>query len=140
MRSNSSMTYLRTTLGLFLFGILLGFVCGGVQYAGAILLFMCFALATVIVYGFDLRGKLVGVVTMDAGLVVGAAIRAAYWRSQHEFSTLVNWKYAIELFLVALLISGAMKGLLSLVEKIWPPDDSLGNAPDNSARPTGDPR
>ncbi|HAH49291.1 hypothetical protein [Gimesia sp.] len=121
--------YLRTTIGLLLLGFLLGLICAGVQFAGAFLLFMCFALATFIVYSFDLRGKLVGVVSMDAGLIAGAAVRAAYWRSQHGFDTLVNWKLGGELFIVALLISGAMKGVFFLIELIWPLNESSETTP-----------
>lgn len=123
------MTYLRMAIGLFLLGFLLGLICAGVQFAGALLLFMCFALATIIVYGFDLRGKLVGIVCMDLGLIAGAAVRAAYWRSQHGFDTLVNWKWVAEFFIVALLISGAMRGVFFLIELIWPLNESSETSP-----------
>jgi hypothetical protein len=121
------MTYLRTTLGLFLFGILLGFVIMVLPYGSALALFLGFALAPWIVYHFDLRGKITGALAMDAGLIVGVMGCIASARAQLGFTSPVNWNQAAFFAVAALLISGTIGGILFLYLLFVSSGDSSGN-------------
>ncbi len=97
-----------------------GLFCAGVQFAGAFLLVMGFAVAPVIAYGLNIKGKLIGVLVMDAGLIIGASVRIAYWQSLHGFESLVDWKFIFFLVILAILVSGTMVAIFFLIERIWP--------------------
>ncbi|WP_417383448.1 hypothetical protein [Gimesia sp.] len=123
------MTYLRTTLGLFLFGILLGFIIMVLPYGSALVLFLGFALAPWIIYHFGLRGKFTGVVAMDTGLIVGVMGCIASARLQLGLTSLVNWNQAAYFAAAALLISGTTGGVFYLFGRISPLNESSETSP-----------
>lgn len=115
-------------MSIFVLSTFLGWAFSGVEYAGFFLLAMSFAYAPLTAYILNLKAKLVGVLAMDLGLIIGSTVRSAYWKSQHGFNSLINWNNIFSLAIFAILVSSIIGIMIFFLERIWPsPKGSCSN-------------
>lgn len=68
----------------------------------------------------SIKGKFIGVLAIDAGLIIGCDVRSIYWRSLHGFVPLWDWGTTASMAIMAILVSGTVWIILFLLESKWP--------------------